>query len=137
MAQIDTGLSKPFRTIRYKKVIYKQQKLSRKVSPPKIFKDRPPDHIWGRFLNHSVINEPAWTARIARKPQNRIKNYLNVSKKQKSSLASKNPPSVCLKKIRYTITWGTASAHRGMHSNDDIVNVLTSASTALPLHNLC
>ena len=50
LGQIRVGVSERIWIIRFKKVIYKQKKFSRKFWDPKIFKNRPPDHVSGWFL---------------------------------------------------------------------------------------
>ena len=83
MAQIDIGLSEPFRISAYKKIIYKQKHLSRRLSQLKIFKtltSRPYFAMISIPFRLKNLAQTSNTIRIARKPQTSMKINLNISK---------------------------------------------------------
>ena len=98
MAQIDIGLSKPFGIVRFKNIIYKQKQLSRKLSPPNMFKSRPQTIFGSEFYSIPTQNtspRSPETSELSENLQLQLKSTpIFPQKCNKSTDRSRNPPSV-------------------------------------------
>ena len=71
MAQIDIGLSKLFWIFRFKNIIYKHNKLSHKLSRPKIFEiDRQTIISYNDFYANPTLQTQPISAELSELPEN-------------------------------------------------------------------